>query len=253
MGKRKPAKGMRLVVCSGRVRLGVADVEMFGTSVQWSGKMSEAATLERPAPWHNGGESVMRSKPICCVPDCNRIIEIGGGFGRCYSHYYRWKKYKSDTLPPKPTFEERLWAKIDISDGCWLWKGNIVGGGYGQVHRDRQLVMVHRLVYETLVGPIPDGLELDHLCRVPPCVNPAHLEPVTHSENVRRGMGAPGLAARKTHCLRGHPLEGENLRLIMDYHGERTWRGCRACERERAINRRGKRSPTGTTRPTRWN
>jgi hypothetical protein len=115
----------------------------------------------------------------------------------------------------------RFWAKVDRSDGCWLWRGCAVPPGYGQFAptRDKR-IGAHRYAYEQLIGPIPEGLSLDHLCRTPLCVNPSHLEPVTHAENMRR--------SRKTHCKRGHELAGDNL-----YFTKRGDRGCRACRTER--------------------
>lgn len=84
-----------------------------------------------------------------------------------------------------------LWENIihldESPDGCWIWTGKQDGGGYGRLPRDGGLVGAHRAFYEAFVAPIPDGLQLDHLCRVPSCVNPLHLEPVTQTENVRRG------------------------------------------------------------------
>jgi hypothetical protein len=115
----------------------------------------------------------------------------------------------------------RFWAKVDRTDGCWYWRGHIIPLGYGQFGiGNRKLVRAHRYAYEQLIGPIPDGLELDHLCGVRHCVNPSHLEPVTHAENMRR--------SRKTHCKRGHELAGDNL-----YFTKRGDRGCRACRTER--------------------
>ena len=90
--------------------------------------------------------------------------------------------------------EERFWAKINknAEGGCWEWTKALHSRGYGQMitgskTTKRHNVYAHRFAYETLVGPIPDGLVLDHLCRNPKCVNPAHLEPVTRQENIRRG------------------------------------------------------------------
>jgi hypothetical protein len=84
----------------------------------------------------------------------------------------------------------RFWAKVEKTDGCWFWRARIIATGYGSFSLDGRKVMAHRFAYELLVGPIPEDLELDHLCRVRHCVNPAHLEPVTHRENILRGMRA---------------------------------------------------------------
>jgi hypothetical protein len=80
-------------------------------------------------------------------------------------------------------------------------------------------------MYEALVGPIPDGLFLDHTCRNRNCVNPQHLDPVTNKENILRGEGSPAKNARKTHCKNGHPLKGENL--VRGSKGERVCRTCK--------------------------
>lgn len=101
---------------------------------------------------------------------------------------------------PQPAIE-RVWPRIQVGV-CWLWTGSLTTAGYGQVRSSEgPLVSVHRLVYETLVGPIPDGLELDHLCRVRHCCDPDHLEPVTPGENHRRGSQV------LTHCKNGHPFD----------------------------------------------
>lgn len=90
---------------------------------------------------------------------------------------------------------------------CWLWTASRTPSGYGRFRPSRRpWVYAHRFAYEAQHGPIPPGLELDHLCRTPACVNPAHLEAVTHQENVLRGTGVAARNARKTHCLRGHRL-----------------------------------------------
>lgn len=122
---------------------------------------------------------------------------------------------------------ERFWARVDKSDECWIWLGAKAAGGYGRVVVDGRYWMAHRFAYVDMVGPIPEGLELDHLCRVRDCVNPSHLEPVTHWENVRRGDGPVARNARKTECLNGHPLSGDNLMSV-------DARRCRTCHRTRA-------------------
>lgn len=112
-------------------------------------------------------------------------------------------------------------------NACWLWTGS-TARGYGKVTIKGRNYLVHRLVYEVLVGPIPEGYEVDHLCFVRNCYNPAHMEAVTKAENVRRGVKRNS-HHNKTHCIRGHPLSGENVRLRISRYG----RACRACERER--------------------
>jgi hypothetical protein len=110
-------------------------------------------------------------------------------------------------------------------DGCWRWPGAKNPKGYGVIRRDGKRLPVHRVAYELRVGPIPDGLVLDHLCRVRNCANPAHLEPVTPGENTLRGEGPAAVNARKTHCSRGHLLCEGNL--LDSPSGRR----CLACKR----------------------
>jgi len=123
----------------------------------------------------------------------------------------------------------RFWQKVEIQDnGCWEWTGNINRKGYGGFSFNRRWVMAHRFAYELLVGPIPEGLQIDHLCRNHCCVNPAHMEPVTTQENTRRGNHRNSV---KTHCSQGHPFD-----LFNTYFGQ-GHRVCRACLRERALKR----------------
>ena len=140
---------------------------------------------------------------------------------------------------------DRLLDLIVIDEnGCWIFQGAKVRG-YGRfaigtkTRGDRVLTSPHRVAYMYFVGPIPDGLELDHLCRVPACCNPDHLEPVTSSENVRRGTSLPAVNARKTHCKRGHPFDEANT--MIDCNGSRQCRVCRNL-RQRMNRARGGRS-----------
>jgi hypothetical protein len=129
---------------------------------------------------------------------------------------------------PKPLVQ-RLEAHVNrTDDGCWIWTGSIRPNGYGQIAVDvdgRRLPrQVHRVAYELFVGPIPDGLDLDHLCRNRACFNPAHLEPVTRRENARRGI--KGILT--THCPKGHPYDEANTYVRPNGH-----RGCRACRAQK--------------------
>ena len=125
--------------------------------------------------------------------------------------------------------------------GCWRWVGNHGLTGYGHVRVGRHTVMAHRYVFERDRGAVPDGLQLDHLCRNRGCVNPDHLEPVTARTNVLRGDTTPGRNANKTHCHRGHPLDGANL-------GRRArQRYCRECNRRR--NRLARQQRRGSGQP----
>ena len=117
----------------------------------------------------------------------------------------------------------RFWAKVKKGSGCWLWLGIPHNSkGYGRITVAGRKWLAHRFAYTFLVGPIDPGLELDHLCRNTQCVNPAHLDPVTPEEHVRRtDQGAHN--RRKRHCPKGHPYDLENTR----WSGGR--RHCRAC------------------------
>lgn len=125
--------------------------------------------------------------------------------------------------------EQRFWAKVRKTSTCWLWTGKLNQGGYGILKVQGKQTRAHRYAYELLVGPIPEGLTIDHKCRVRRCVWPAHLEPVTRTENVRRGDGITARLQRRTHCKNGHPFNDHNTRWRADGRG----RVCRTCSNER--------------------
>lgn len=123
--------------------------------------------------------------------------------------------------------EPRFLAKVEKTETCWLWTAWIESNGYGRFWLDGRQHGAHRVAYELYVGPIPDGLEIDHLCRVKHCVNPAHLEAVTASENILRmaALRVPYQHARDT-CPNGHPYDDENT------ISTRTGRACKTCKRD---------------------
>jgi hypothetical protein len=123
--------------------------------------------------------------------------------------------------------EQTFWERVSRGDpdGCWPWLGWKDGEGYGTFWIDGRYHRAHRFAYELLVGPIPEGLQPDHLCRNHACCNPTHLEPVTQRENILRGFSPTAINARKTHCAKGHPYDDKNTRI--DKHG---WRSCRICK-----------------------
>lgn len=173
----------------------------------------------------------------CSIDGCGKVHAARGW---CQMHYARWKR-NGTTDRVMPSLLDRLLAKVD-QDGpwsllrrapgrCWLWTGYINDTGYGVVWVSPGLAMrnAHRVAYMLLVGPIPDGLVLDHLCRVRHCVNPAHLEPVVPRENKLRGISPAAINAAKTHCINGHEFTPENTYVW----APRAMRQCRACKAER--------------------
>jgi hypothetical protein len=124
----------------------------------------------------------------------------------------------------------RFWDKVELSnDGCWIWKGSLWDGyGYFSVGSGRH-VLAHKWFWEQLNGLVPKGFELDHLCRVRGCVNPAHLEAVTHRMNMLRSpIQITSICSAKTHCKRGHEFTESNT---MMYDGKRL---CKTCKNQYA-------------------
>lgn len=142
---------------------------------------------------------------------------------------------------------ERIATKyvVDEQSGCWLWTGATVAGyGVVWVNETKRAARAHRVMYELKVGPIPDGMTLDHLCRTPACINPAHMDPCTAGENASRSPDAPyHVKARATHCAQGHEFTPENTAI---HHGRRS---CRKCVAAGARRRRAKARAAQTTCP----
>lgn len=119
------------------------------------------------------------------------------------------------------TIEQRFFAKVIKTPKCWAWIGAKGSNGYGQMQMGPRKQQAHRIAYELFVGPIPEGLTIDHICRFKDCVNPSHLRTMTMLENVMDGC----VNAKKDHCPQGHKYDEANT---IHY---RTFRYCRECKR----------------------
>lgn len=137
------------------------------------------------------------------------------------------------TLTPKQI--ERFWSRVEVHHpaGCWEWNGSFSPGGYGRIsYQDQDKnhhYPAHRVAYRLLIGPIPNDLVLDHLCRNPRCVNPDHIDVVTFDENIRRGYGLSGKHTQRPRCIHGHDFTPENT-----YYYGNGYRQCKTCRRIRA-------------------
>jgi hypothetical protein len=168
----------------------------------------------------------------CQIRQCQAPVKARGW---CLAHYKRYLKTgdpEGSTRKPK---SERFWAKVEKTEACWLWRGTMLTNGYGNFLDDGRYVRAHRWSYESVIAPIPAGLDLDHLCRVRHCVNPAHLEPVSRSTNLSRGTvgyTAKQRAATVTHCPQGHAYDEQNTSHKDTRYTPGGARRCRACAKE---------------------
>lgn len=194
------------------------------------------------------------SAQLCAVDECGRTAALKGW---CEKHYRRWKRHGDPTKTLSPTrvygsVEERFWAKTlpPNSEGCMLWDAALDHQGYGSFKGAGRQGGAHRFAYEFVIGPIPDGMQLDHACHTADiscpggtecqhrrCVTPQHLEPVTKAENTRRSQPW-NVNKAKTHCKYGHEYTPENTGYSRGRHGMQ--RRCRACDRDRGREKRRK-------------
>lgn len=205
------------------------------------------ATRERPGAWPTPQEGADVPNRTCSIDGCEKPH---WGRGWCAMHWTRWKRHGDPLYVSHPGWDGHplptLLARTEVQpNGCWRWTGYINPSGYGQIGHKRP----HVLIYERMVGPVPAGLELDHLCHTQDsscpggkscphraCVNPAHLEPVTGAENRLRARSPVAENARKTHCIRGHEFTPENTYVPPKKPNARH---CRTCEAEVQRIRRG--------------
>lgn len=179
------------------------------------------------------------TKSLCKIEGCDKPHY---GRGMCSMHYQRWRLANLELISGAQSLEERFWSKVNKTNTCWLWAGSAASNGYGRFNVGKKYPMAHRFAYEMLVGPIPDELTIDHLCHTNDptcqggkvclhrrCVNPAHLEPVTQKENLRRGLSPSAKNSAKTHCVRGHEFTADNTSI---FNGRRS---CKTCNRAKAL------------------
>jgi hypothetical protein len=181
---------------------------------------------------------------MCTVENCNRPVH---GRGMCDLHYQRWRKANPDKVRRRPvdlTVDDRFWRQVEGGDfeTCWLWTGRPANAGYGKFVVRQKWYQAHRFAYERLIGPIPDGLDLDHLCRNRACVNPWHMDPVTRYVNSRRAQLGWRVSRDRTHpvethCAQGHARTEANTYFPPNGRSPR----CRTCNREEARRSKARR------------
>ena len=169
----------------------------------------------------------------CGVQECSRRKHA---HGYCAMHAARLRRNGDPTRITRTTTLDSFWRRVHKTEKCWNWQGFVLDSGYGQIATRKKPTasgtrLAHRVAYELVVGPIPEGLDLDHLCRNRICVNPSHLEPVTDKENVRRGLHG----VLRTHCKYNHELTPENTR-----HDRDGGRRCRTCAKRWNVTAKAK-------------
>lgn len=182
----------------------------------------------------------------CVNPDHLEAVTVGENTRRRNFDLKRPPVQFLRSTKRKFSLRERFDQKwtFDEATDCWNWIAQLNTKGYGNISKDGRPALAHRVSYELYIGPIPEGMHLDHLCRNARCVNPKHLEPVTNRENGRRGIVAEVNRERqlaKTHCKFGHPLSGDNL-FVDKRTGQRVCRECRLA-RKRKFNSKFPKKP----------
>lgn len=174
------------------------------------------------------------ARSICTIGGCGEDVD---SHGYCVKHLRRWQKWGDPHYVAKIQHDDvtRFHSKILVSDsGCWLWQDVPEANGYARFSVGMGRELAHRWSYEHYCGSIPEGMTIDHLCRVKHCVNPEHLEVVTQKVNNLRSDNLAALNARKVKCLRGHPFDSANT-YVNPSTGARH---CRRCAADRERNRR---------------
>jgi hypothetical protein len=170
---------------------------------------------------------------ICRLDDCQTIVSPKSAKGLCAKHYRRLSIHGDPNIVKIKWYDnelDKIFAAIEIPedyvDDCWIWIRKRHKFGYGKHYWKKHSTSAHRALFKILVDDRIDGLDIDHLCKNPPCVNPNHMEAVTSRENTLRGSSPPALNIVKTECLNGHKYTTENTKL-----NKRGGRSCRECSR----------------------
>lgn len=209
---------------------------------QFSPRKCQCGCGQHPRAWN--AEYVRGHRPPsadadyrqkCSVTDCTSAVGRKGARGLCSRHYQRRLKTGSPTGTSRTPTIERFMTFVTQAGDCWEWTGTRDQDGYGMFSdrpKYRWITRSHRWSYEFFIADIPDGLDLDHLCRNRACVNPWHLEPVTNEVNARRGAEA----RRKDVCPASHPYDAQNT--YINPLGRRVCRICKRASQNRYDKRR---------------
>ena len=155
----------------------------------------------------------------------------------CNMHYKRWRKWGDPSvIHTNKSALDRFWPKVQKTDSCWIWTKALNDAGYGLFGSPAGYSrLAHRFAYQVLIGQVPKGLVLDHLCRDRRCVNPEHLEPVTLTENKRRGLNFRLINGMDDSCINGHKYTPSNTYVNPNKAGDVR---CIRCARNRYLNRK---------------
>ncbi len=200
----------------------------------------------------------VKQTQLCNAPGC---LREQAAIGLCNGH--RWQKRKGLPFgplqpfcprrpkgsPPKIEYDEAPCPRSDLDGPCFIFRGRKNEDGYGMVHANKKSVSVHKYVWERDNGPVPNGLEIDHQCRVRACCNTNHLRVVTHKVNVTENYVRVSANSRKTHCPQGHEYTVENTRW--KFRNGWKMRDCRKCDADtqRERKRRAKIAKCGISSP----
>jgi len=186
----------------------------------------------------------------CTVDNCTRPVNARG---LCDTHYRRWWRENPDKIKQRfggEAVDERFWRQVQGGDvrTCWLWTGRPANAGYGKFVDGRKWHQAHRYAFECLIAEIPDGLELDHLCRNRACVNPWHMEPVPHYVNTRRAQLGERISESRSHPVETHCANGHLRTEANTYIPPKGSPRCRICNREEARRSKARRRASKETK-----